>query len=98
MIKASAVAALATAAVPARAQLSRKAATPGYRIKNKRIRQSIMGWTYNPMPTEELIATCVDIGLTGIEGISRNFYPAARNAGLEISPVSYTHLTLPTKA
>ncbi|GIT38697.1 MAG: hypothetical protein Ct9H300mP7_6180 [Verrucomicrobiota bacterium] len=45
-----------------------KAATPGYRIKNKRIRQSIMGWTYNPMPTEELIATCVDIGLTGIEG------------------------------
>ena len=87
MIKASAVAALATAAVPARAQLSRKAATPGYRIKNKRIRQSIMGWTYNPMPTEELIATCVDIGLTGIEGISRNFYPAARNAGLEISLV-----------
>ena len=87
MIKASAVAALATAAVPARAQLSRKAATPGYRIKNKRIGQSIMGWTYNPMPTEELIATCVDIGLTGIEGISRNFYPAARNAGLEISLV-----------
>ena len=43
MIKVSAVAALATAAVPARAQLSRKAATPGYRIRNKRIRQSIMG-------------------------------------------------------
>ncbi|MDP7193903.1 MAG: hypothetical protein QF734_11450, partial [Arenicellales bacterium] len=61
MIKASAVAALATAAVPARAQTSRKAATPGYRISNKRIRQSIMGWTFNPMPTEELIATCVDI-------------------------------------
>ena len=87
MIKASALAALATAAVPARAQLSRKAATPGYRIRNKRIRQSIMGWTFNPMPTEELIATCVHIGLTGIEGISRQFYPAARKAGLEISLV-----------
>ncbi len=87
MIKASAVAALATAAVPARAQTSRKAATPGYRISNKRIRQSIMGWTFNPMPTEELIATCVDIGLTGIEGISPQFYPAARKAGLEISLV-----------
>ena len=87
MIKASALAALATAAVPARAQLSRKAATPGYRIRNKRIRQSIMGWTFNPMPTEKLIATCVHIGLTGIEGINRQFYPAARKAGLEISLV-----------
>ena len=46
-----------------------------------------MGWTFNPMPTEKLIATCVDIGLTGIEGISRQFYPAARKAGLEISLV-----------
>jgi hydroxypyruvate isomerase len=46
-----------------------------------------MGWTFNPMPTDELIATCVDIGLTGIEGISRQFYPAARKAGLEISLV-----------
>ena len=46
-----------------------------------------MGWTFNPMPTDELIATCVDIGLTGIEGISRKFYPAARKAGLEISLV-----------
>ena len=87
MIKASAVAALATATVPTQAQLTRAEATRGYKIKNKRIRQSIMGWTFNPMPTDELIATCVDIGLAGIEGISRKFYPAARKAGLEISLV-----------
>jgi hydroxypyruvate isomerase len=87
MIKAGATAALAAATIPARAQTSRNAATPGYRIKNKRIRQSIMGWTFNPMPTEKLITTCADIGLTGIEGIGRQFYPAARKAGLEISLV-----------
>ncbi len=46
-----------------------------------------MGWTFNPMPTEELISACVEIGLTGIEGINRKFYPAARKAGLEISLV-----------
>ncbi len=87
MIKAGATAALAAAAIPVRSQTSRKAATPGYRIRNKRIRQSIMGWTFNPMPAEQLIATCADIGLTGIEGIGRQFYPAARKAGLEISLV-----------
>ena len=61
LIKAAATGvAVATTAATARAQLPRKAATKGYKIKNKRIRQSIMGWTFNP--------------------------------------VSYTHLTLPTKA
>ena len=84
MIKASAVAALATATVPTQAQLTRAAATRGYKIKNKRIRQSIMGWTFNPMPTDELIATCVDIGMTGIVGINLKFYPSASKAGLEI--------------
>ena len=88
LIKAAATGvAVATTAATARAQLPRKAATKGYKIKNKRIRQSIMGWTFNPMPTEELIAACADIGLTGIEGIGRQFYPAARKAGLEISLV-----------
>ena len=88
LIKAAATGfAVATTAATARAQLPRKAATKDYKIKNKRIQQSIMGWTFNPMPTEELIAACTDIGLTGIEGIGRQFYPAARKAGLEISLV-----------
>jgi len=78
---------LASASATVRAQLARGEAASGYKIKNKRIRQSIMGWTFNPMPTEELISACVDIGLTGIEGINRKFYPAARKAGLEISLV-----------
>ena len=87
IIKAAAGTALATTAASAQAQLIRDAATKEFKIKNKRIRQSIMGWTFTPMPPDELIATCVDIGLPGIEGISRQFYPAARKAGLEISLV-----------
>ena len=78
---------LASATVSGQAQLARGEATKRYKIKNKRIRQSIMGWTFNPMPTEELISACVEIGLTGIEGINRKFYPAAKKAGLEISLV-----------
>ena len=78
---------LASASVSGQAQLARGEATKRYKIKNKRIRQSIMGWTFNPMPTEELISACVEIGLTGIEGINRKFYPAAKKAGLEISLV-----------
>ncbi|MBT4900588.1 MAG: hypothetical protein HON54_01585, partial [Verrucomicrobia bacterium] len=41
IIKAAAGAALATAAVTAQAQLTRASATRDYKIKNKRIRQSI---------------------------------------------------------
>ena len=88
LIKAAAVGVgLASGATGVRAQLARNHAANDYKIKNKRIRQSIMGWTFNPMTTEELIAACVDIGLTGIEGINRKFYPAAKKAGLEISLV-----------
>jgi len=78
---------LASASSSVQAQLARSEATNRFKIKNKRIRQSIMGWTFNPMPTEELISACVEIGLTGIEGINRKFYPAAQKAGLEISLV-----------
>jgi len=47
-----------------------------------------MGWCFNPMPTSELIGHCVSIGLAGIEGIDRKFYPEARSRGLQISLVS----------
>ena len=72
---------LASSSTSVRAQLAPSEAAKSYKIKNKRIRQSIMGWTFNPMPTEELISACIDIGLTGIEGINRKYYPSARKAG-----------------
>ncbi len=39
------------------------------------------------MPVPELIDHCVAIGLEGIEGIDRKFYPLAKEKGLQISLV-----------
>ena len=59
-----------------------------FKIKRNRIKQSVMGWCFNPMPTETLIKHCSAIGLAAIEGINAKYYPAAKKAGLEISLVS----------
>ena len=62
-----------------------------FRIKNNRIRQSIMGWCFNPMPTMELAKHCKEIGLVAMEGIDSKHYPAVRKLGLKISLVSGGH-------
>lgn len=60
---------------------------PDFRIRNGRIRQSIMGWTYDPMPVPDLARLCKDIGLVAMEGISATHYPMIRELGLEVSLV-----------
>lgn len=71
------------------AQLRREAIDPGYVVKNGRIRQSIMGWTfkdhYKPL---ELAKHCKELGLVAMEGIPRDTYPEVKKMGLEISLVS----------
>jgi hydroxypyruvate isomerase len=62
-----------------------------FKIKNGRIRQSIMGWCFNPMPTMELAKHCKEIGLEAMEGIDAKHYPAVRDLGLKISLVSGGH-------
>ncbi len=59
-----------------------------YRIQNRRIRQSVMGWCFKPMPVPKLIDHCVAIGIEAIEGIEHTFYPEARAKGLKIALVS----------
>jgi hydroxypyruvate isomerase len=59
-----------------------------FKIKNSKIKQSVMGWCFNPMPAPELAKHCKEIGLVAIEGIGVEHYPAARELGLEISLVS----------
>ena len=49
---------LVTAPKPSHAQTRMQQANPKFRIKNGRIKQSIMGWTFNPMPTPELAVLC----------------------------------------
>ncbi len=68
-----------------------KAKEKSFKIKNGRIRQSIMGWCFNPMPTLELAKHCKEIGLVAMEGIDSKYYPAVRELGLKISLVSGGH-------
>ncbi len=79
----------AVSSVPnlALAQAPRADAQPGFRIRHGRIRQSIMGWTFNPMPTPDLARHCKEIGLVAMEGIDASHYPFVRELGLEISLV-----------
>ena len=70
------------------AQVPQEEADPEFRIRHGRIRQSVMGWCFKPMPAIELAKHCRDIGLVAIEGISPKDYPAVRELGLKISLVS----------
>ncbi len=58
-----------------------------FKIANGRIRQSIMGWCFKPMPAKELARHCKDIGLVAMEGIDRKLYPFVQKLGLNISLV-----------
>ena len=62
-----------------------------FKVKNGRIRHSVMGWCFNPMPTMELAKHCKEIGLVAMEGIDAKHYPAVRELGLKISLVSGGH-------
>ncbi|MEI8369909.1 MAG: TIM barrel protein [Planctomycetia bacterium] len=70
------------------ADTSRAAADPAYRVRHHGIRHTVMGWCFNPMDTLELARHAKAIGLEGIEGIDRKFYPDVKKLGLEISLVS----------
>ncbi len=61
---------------------------PDYRIEHGRIRHSVMGWCFNPMPTSDLIAACHRMGMTAMEGIDAKFYPNLRELGMRPSLVS----------
>ena len=79
---------VAAAGTASGAQIEQSQTPQDFRIRNGRIRQSVMGWCFKPMPVPELIQHCAEIGLEAIEGIDPKFYPAAVKAGLGISLVS----------
>ena len=59
-----------------------------YRIKHGRIRQSVMGWCFNPMDSLDLARACHRMGMPAIEGVDVKLYPAIKEIGLDISLVS----------
>jgi hydroxypyruvate isomerase len=69
------------------AQAAQSKVPPDFRIRQGRIRQSIMGWTFNPMPVPELARHCQEIGLVAMEGVDAAHYPLIRERGMEISLV-----------
>jgi hydroxypyruvate isomerase len=88
LIAAGAAIALTSLAANASAQLPQNQANDSFRVNKRRIRQSVMGWCFNPMPTEELIEHCADIGIEAIEGIDASHYPLAVAKGLKIALTS----------
>ena len=78
---------MTSTAFAAEAQATQSEVPDDYKIRNGRIRQSVMGWCFNPMPNVELAKHCKDIGMPAIEGINTKFYPQVRKLGLEISLV-----------
>ncbi len=58
-----------------------------YKIQNGRIQHSVMGWCFNPMPTETLIKACAKMGMPAMEGISRKHYPLVKELGMQVSIV-----------
>jgi hydroxypyruvate isomerase len=90
MLSATSGLALAGASLCVARSASAKEEVPAadYKIVNGRIRQSVMGWCFKPMPGEELASHCKRMGMTAIEGISTDLYPKMRELGLDISIVS----------
>ena len=68
-------------------QAAKDSVPTDFKITNKRIRQSVMGWCFNPMPVPDLIENCVKIGIEAIEGVDSKFYPLALEKGLKIALV-----------
>lgn len=52
------------------------------------IRQSVMGWCFNPMPPLELARLGKELGLVAIEGIDAKVYPQVKQLDLQVSLVS----------
>ncbi|MBC8872075.1 MAG: TIM barrel protein [Planctomycetes bacterium] len=55
-----------------------------YRIQNGRIRQSVYGWCFNPMPAEELIEACHRMGIPSMD-VGRNHYPMLKRLGMKLT-------------
>jgi hydroxypyruvate isomerase len=77
----AAVTGLAAGALPG--ALAAPAATAPYRIKNGRIRQSVVPWCFNPMTVPELARHSAAMGLQSVELCDPKFWPELKQLGLK---------------
>jgi hydroxypyruvate isomerase len=73
--------AAATASTTISRVFAEEAAGP-YKIKNGRIKQSVVPWCFNPMPVEELARHAAAIGLQSVELCDPKVWPLLKELGL----------------
>jgi hydroxypyruvate isomerase len=63
-------------------------ATGLFRVKNGRIKQSVVPWCFNPMPPEELVHHSAQLGLASVELIDPKHWPLIKELGMTIAIAS----------
>ena len=53
-----------------------------FRVKNGRIKQSVVPWCFNPMPPEELAQHAASLGLASVELIDPKHWPLLKSLGM----------------
>ncbi len=82
-------AACAAPAIAGRTSPSRAAEMPAdvppedYRIQRGRIKQSVYGWPFAPMPAEQLIRACHRMGVPAMD-VGRDHYPLLKELGMMV--------------
>ncbi len=88
----------AAAALAGSPVLAQQAATPAaelladvppedYRIENGRIKQSVYGWCFRPMPVDTLIEACHRMGIPAMD-VGRSHYPKLKQRGMKLNMCS----------
>lgn len=83
-LKTAAAAAALGLAVRARTAAAAEAEAP-YRIRNGRIRQSVVPWCFNPMTVPELARHAAAMGLQSVELCDPKFWPELKQLGLTVA-------------
>jgi hydroxypyruvate isomerase len=55
-----------------------------YRIERGRIKQSVYGWCFSPMPAEELIRACHRMGVPAMD-VGKEHYPLLKELGMKVT-------------
>ncbi len=55
-----------------------------YRIERGRIRQSVYGWCFSPLPIEQLIRACHRMGIPSMD-VGPDHYPLLRELGMKVT-------------
>jgi hydroxypyruvate isomerase len=58
-----------------------------YRIQNGRIKQSVYGWCFKPLPAEQLIDACHRMGIPAMD-VGKEHYGRLRELGMHVTMVS----------